>query len=80
MANLTLLIDGEVLKRARIRAVQEDTSVNAQVREFLTSYADPTDVDRRQQAMSRLVALSQTVSSGGGLSERTWTREDLHER
>ena len=80
MANLTLVIDDAVLRRARIRAVQEDTSVNAQVRGFLTAYADNADAVRQRQAMSRLLDLSRTVASGGGLGNRTWSRGDLHER
>ena len=37
--NLTVVIDEDTLKRARIRAIQENTSVNAVVREFLASTA-----------------------------------------
>ena len=33
--NLTITIDDETLQRARLRAVAEDTSVNAVVRDFL---------------------------------------------
>ena len=33
--NLTIVIDDEILKRARIRAIQENTSVNAVVRDYL---------------------------------------------
>ena len=32
MANLTLVIDEDVLRRARVRALQQGTSVNALVR------------------------------------------------
>lgn len=35
MANLTLKIDEEMLRRARIRALEHGTSVNAVVREFI---------------------------------------------
>ena len=35
MANLTLSIDDETLRRARIRAIELDTSVNAIVRTYL---------------------------------------------
>jgi len=80
MANLTLMIDDAVLRRARVRAVQEDTSVNAEVRGFLAAYADHADGDRRQQAMARLIALARTTGSGGGLDGRTWTRDTLHVR
>jgi predicted HicB family RNase H-like nuclease len=35
VANLTLTIDDEVLKKARIHALERGTSVNALVREYL---------------------------------------------
>ncbi|MCL2780662.1 MAG: hypothetical protein FWD74_04085 [Actinomycetia bacterium] len=83
MANLTLVIDDAVLRRARVRAIQEDTSVNAQVREFLAAYAthsDNSDDARQRQAAARLVELSRAARSGGGLADRAWSRDDLHER
>ncbi len=33
MANLTIVIEGDTLKRARMRALEEGTSVNAVVRD-----------------------------------------------
>ncbi len=35
MANLTLSIDSEILRKARIRALEQGTSVNALVREYV---------------------------------------------
>ncbi|MDQ3973590.1 MAG: hypothetical protein M3276_04530 [Actinomycetota bacterium] len=46
MANLTLTIDDDVLRRPRIRALERDTSVNAVVREFLASYAGASEVEQ----------------------------------
>ena len=80
MTNLTLSIDEDVLRRARIRAIHEDTSVNACVRDFLESYGSQADTDRKKQAMARLIRLSRSISSGGGLADRTWTRDDIHDR
>ena len=37
--NLTITIDDEILERARLRAIEEDTSANAVVRSFLEAYA-----------------------------------------
>ena len=74
--NLTIVVDGDTLKRARIRAIQESTSVNAVVREFLAAYAG---ADRRRvEACERLLALSRTCDSRRGGA--TWTRDELHER
>lgn len=76
MGNLTITVDEESLKKARIRALQEGTSVNALLREFLDSYAG---VRREQQeAVSRVAALSRNSKSRRG--GRAWTRDDLHER
>ena len=76
MGNLTITVDEESLKKARIRALQEGTSVNALLREFLDSYAG---VRREQQeAVGRIAALSRNSKSRRG--GRTWNRDDLHER
>ena len=80
MANLTLSIEDSTLRRARIRAIQDGTSVNARVREFLIAYAADGDDDRRKLAMQQLIKLSYDAASGGGLQNRSWTRDDLHER
>jgi len=80
MANLTLSIDAGVLRRARVRAIEEDTSVNAQVREFLIAYSSRDGLTKQREAMSRLVGLAQSLDSGGGLTDRVWTRGDLHDR
>ena len=74
--NLTIVVDDDTLKHARIRAIQENTSVNAVVREYLTAYAGAQR--RRAQACERLLALSRSCESGRGGA--TWTRDDLHER
>ena len=39
MTNLTITVDDEVLKRARLRALQEDTSVNALLKDTVETYA-----------------------------------------
>lgn len=74
--NLTIAVDDEVLKRARIRALEEGSSVNAVLREHLESYAGVTR--RRRAALARLLLLSKTARSGRGAA--AWTRDELHER
>jgi plasmid stability protein len=80
VANLTIVVDAEVLRRARIRALQDGTSVNAVLRERLEAYA-ADDQERRQ----RLAAL-QAVWAAADLVERPavaardWTRDSLHDR
>jgi hypothetical protein len=39
MANLIISVDEGTLKRARMRTLEEDTSVNAVLREYLEEYA-----------------------------------------
>ena len=53
--NLTITVDDEVLRRARIRALSQGTSVNAVLREFLESYAG-SDVEA--DARNRLADLA----------------------
>ena len=74
--NLTIVVDAAILKRARMRALQEDTSVNAVLREYLTAYATATRP--RAPACERLLALSHACRSRRG--NATWTRDDLHGR
>lgn len=40
MTNLTIALDESIVRKARIRAIQEGTSVSAKVREFLAQYAN----------------------------------------
>ncbi|HZE05481.1 MAG TPA: DUF6364 family protein [Solirubrobacteraceae bacterium] len=76
MANLTLTIEDGVLRRARIRALEHGTSVNAVVREYLESYAAGSG---QQSARARLLELSDRLDSGSGGEGRRWTREELYE-
>ncbi len=74
--SLTIEVDDDILKRARLRVARENTSVNAVIREYLTAYAG---VNRhRAEACERLLALSRSSKSARGGA--TWTRDDLHER
>jgi hypothetical protein len=56
MANLTLTIDGELLKRARMRALERDTSVNALVRDYLETLAG---VARTKDAIDAFIGLAE---------------------
>ena len=76
MANLTITIDDAVLKQARVRAIEQGTSVNAVLREYLQSYAGLRTI--QESAVNDLLRLSRTSKSRRG--HRRWKREDLHER
>ena len=74
--NLTITVEDEVLKCARIRAVEENTSVNAVLRDYLSVYSGLNS--RERQGVERLLHLSKTCQSGRGAIR--WTRDELHER
>lgn len=77
MANLTLSIDDALLKRARLRALEHDTSVNTLVREYLEDFAAASP---RPSAIAGFLALSESLDAGSGAHGRSWTREQLYER
>ncbi|HET8655559.1 MAG TPA: hypothetical protein VFL93_08610 [Longimicrobiaceae bacterium] len=76
MSNVTITVDDEALRRARIRALEQGTSVNALVREFIDAYASVQT--EQEQAARRVLELARRSSAGSG-GER-WSRDALHER
>lgn len=76
MPNLTISVDAELLKRARIRALGNGSSVNALLREYLEAYADPGRDQER--AIRGLQDLADRCRSGSG--GRRWSRDELYER
>ncbi len=76
MTNLTITIDEDTLQRARLRALEQGTSVNAVLREYLESFAGARSA--RQAAVDALLDMSSHASSRRG--DRSWTRDELHER
>jgi len=74
MPNLTITVDEQVLKQARLRALREGTSVNRLLRERLESYVK--DDQRRRRAIRDLLRLSRAARSGSG--GRRIRREDAY--
>jgi hypothetical protein len=78
VANLTITVDDQTLKRARIRAVGRGESVNQYLADRLREYAAADgEGDRRLRAAKRFVALSAELegsSDGAG-----WTRDELYD-
>jgi hypothetical protein len=74
MANLTLVIEDDVLLRARKRALDHGTSVNAVLRSYLESYAGRQD---RAAAMQRFIL---QAAAAKVRSRKSWSRDELHER
>jgi len=77
MANLTIAVDDGTLKKARMRALEEDTSVNAVLREYLEEYADGRQ--EQVEAARRIIEASRASRSGSGPGVRKWKREDAYE-
>ena len=76
VANLTLAIDDELLRRTRIRALESGTSVNAAVRDFLVSF---TGTSQQDATVRTLIALAEDAGAASGGTGRAWTREDIYE-
>ena len=77
MANLTITVDEETVKRARMRALEEGTSVNAVLRDYLEDYAGVRRERREAWRKIREIARKSGMGSGGeGLPKR----EELYDR
>lgn len=76
MANLTIAVDERILKRARIKALEQGTSVNAVLRLFLEQYVREDETRRR--AIREILSASRASRAARG--NRRWTRDELHDR
>ena len=77
MANLTVTIDEQVLKRARIKALEQGTSVNALVSEYLSRFAG---MGASQKALAEFLEIAKRSHASSGSVGRTWRRGDLYDR
>lgn len=77
MTNLTLTVDEEILRRARIRALERGTSVNALVRDYLALLAGQS---RAAEGVAEFLAAVEGAGASSGAEGRTWTRDELHDR
>jgi len=82
MKNITLKIDEETYRNARIRAAEKGTSISAMVREFLASLPNESE----QEAHARRVASLKTLyaRADARATPRTeplipLTREEIYE-
>lgn len=76
MANLTITVPEEILRSARRRALEQGTSVNAVLRDYLSQFAGAQTA--QLEAAHRVLELSRAARSGRGKVE--WSRDELHER
>ncbi|WP_119421105.1 hypothetical protein [Desertibaculum subflavum] len=76
MKNITVSVDDETYRRARIAAAQRDTSVSALVKHFLTEIAaGETESERLKREERALRERITDFTAGDRLS-----REDVHRR
>jgi len=76
MKNITVSLDEETYRRARMRAAELDTSVSAVVRRLLNEFAGAeTEFDRRKKLQDRTLASIRSFRAGNRLS-----RDEIHER
>lgn len=92
MSNLTISVDDQIIKRARVRAIQQGTSLSAKVREFLQHYVNESDgqlqkqredaAARLMQAIEAATAQTQSATDAPGARAakgRRTLREELYE-
>ncbi len=76
MTNVTLSIDKEELKQARVLALQQGSSLNAVICQFVKNYIG--DLKHYQQVTERI--MQQAENSQYYSEGKKWIREELHER
>lgn len=74
-ANLTLQLEADVIRRARIEAARRGTSVSALVARELSDLVDRSE--RYEAARRRALELMAHATKRGG---RSWTRDELYDR
>jgi hypothetical protein len=77
MANMTLAINEELLRKARIVALERNTSLNDLVRSFLETL---TAGERALRVSASEELRAAWAGSPAQVGERNWSRDDLHER
>ncbi len=76
MKNITLAVDNDVLADVRRYAAAHNTTVNALVRHALEDIAERAR--RQQREWDQL--FEEVDEAGARVGEKTWSRDDLHER
>lgn len=76
LKNLTLTVDEDLLLAARKAALDQRTSVNQLVRDYLQYFVE--EHDQRRIARKAIEQIFKNTTAEVGLVN--WSREDLHER
>lgn len=61
MSNLTIAVDDHLIKQARVRAIQQGTSLSAKVREFLQAYVNGSDDSLKKQRSDATASLMEAI-------------------
>ncbi|MBI5311330.1 MAG: hypothetical protein HZB14_09960 [Actinobacteria bacterium] len=75
MANLTITVDDDLLRRARVRAAEHGTSVNSILRDELIRFAGAKS---GADPVSEFLTFARSRSGSSGPAGREWSREQLH--
>ena len=80
MKNITLKIDDETYRKARIRAAQEGTSISAMVKEFLVKQAGDEDEreSRRVAALDELYRIADARGRSRTEALKPLTRDEIY--
>jgi plasmid stability protein len=76
VTNLTISIDEKVIRKARVRAINEGTSISARIRKFLAVYVEG---ENRQQSAARnfIASARRSKANRDGVA---WARADAYDR
>ena len=76
MANITLKVDDEIIKKVRKVAIDENSTTTAMIRNYLQSVAD-----RESPEIERKIALLEKNFHylERNMRKRTWSRDDLYD-
>ena len=77
--NVTLALPKRLLRRVKVAAAERDTSMSAIITRLLEDFVSESDDEYERAMREELARMKKGYKLGTG-GERTWTREDLHER
>lgn len=78
--NVTLTLDDKLVKEIRKIAVERDTTLAGLVRAYLEQVAAEHGSDRKRKDSERLNQSFDLLQTDLNYGQRTWKREDLHDR
>ena len=95
MSNLTIAVDDHLIKQARVRAIQQGTSLSAKVREFLQSYVSGSEDGLKKQRADATATLMDAIDRAsaqtrpdpklasspqtGGATKRRTLRDEMYD-